>query len=507
MNASSSNTPLSIPLGGRIPDSPHGVSVSLPTLRDVIAYEEKEPQTMAKVRSGYPRFVRHPFIETLSERFLAVHDLDAGSVQPFFFAAPHAAQDALERLGEYRMDVQCFQFQSISTLVAARGSEAERLLAKYIQHTGTGLSSREAEERLMELEPTRQRFPEQKVMTGANERFRYLLHRWFAPAARSAILPCKSGMNAFYASFQAINQLQKPKHRRDWISVGWLYLDTMQILDAYLESGGRHHAFTDVANTEALLDFIQAEGHRIAGLVLEAPSNPLVQTPQIARISEACQQAGILTVMDPSLVSPRNVDLSPLCDIVCCSLTKYAVFEGDVMIGAVSVNLERPNGRELEEQLTVELTLAHARDLARLGASLEQAIDVLERINANTLKVAAYLESHRGVKHLHWAYADAFRDAYAAIARGPDRPGGVLTLDLARSLEQVYDCLPFAKGPSFGTEFTLVCPYIHLAHYDLLKSEAGRRCLDAAGIHGNMIRLSVGTEDPEVLIEQFERCL
>ncbi|MCU0252335.1 MAG: hypothetical protein MUE61_19240, partial [Vicinamibacterales bacterium] len=57
-------TPL--PLGSRIPGSPHAVSCSLPTMRDVIGYEEKDPVVCAQIDSGYPRFVVHPFVRRLA---------------------------------------------------------------------------------------------------------------------------------------------------------------------------------------------------------------------------------------------------------------------------------------------------------------------------------------------------------------------------------------------------------------------------------------------------------
>lgn len=51
-----------LPLGTPVPNSPHAVCVSLPTMEDVMGYEEKRPQTLAKIKSGYPRFLVHEFI-------------------------------------------------------------------------------------------------------------------------------------------------------------------------------------------------------------------------------------------------------------------------------------------------------------------------------------------------------------------------------------------------------------------------------------------------------------
>ncbi|HEX3728400.1 MAG TPA: hypothetical protein VHV47_01255, partial [Opitutaceae bacterium] len=58
-----------IPLGRPIPDSPHGVSCSLPTMRAVRGYEEKDPEITRHLTSGYPRFVVHPFARQLAAKF------------------------------------------------------------------------------------------------------------------------------------------------------------------------------------------------------------------------------------------------------------------------------------------------------------------------------------------------------------------------------------------------------------------------------------------------------
>jgi cystathionine gamma-synthase len=57
--------------------------------------------------------------------------------------------------------------------------------------------------------------------------------------------------------------------------------------------------------------------------------------------------------------------------------------------------------------------------------------------------------------------------------------------------------LSLSKGPSFGTEFSLACPYTLLAHYDELEWAEG------CGVSRNLIRFSVGTEGSEELIKRF----
>ena len=55
-------------LGQTVPNRDHAVCVSLPTVDDLIGYEEKRPDTLQSLQSGYPRFVKHPFLRKLIDR-------------------------------------------------------------------------------------------------------------------------------------------------------------------------------------------------------------------------------------------------------------------------------------------------------------------------------------------------------------------------------------------------------------------------------------------------------
>lgn len=67
--------------------------------------------------------------------------------------------------------------------------------------------------------------------------------------------------------------------------------------------------------------------------------------------------------------------------------------------------------------------------------------------------------------------------------------------------EQFFDTLPFYKGPSLGTNFTLASPYTILAHYYELDWAA------QYGVERNLIRVAVGLEDKEVLLQGFQEAL
>jgi len=86
-----------------------------------------------------------------------------------------------------------------------------------------------------------------------------------------------------------------------------------------------------------------------------------------------------------------------------------------------------------------------------------------------------------------------------------DAVGGMISVTFTEDFSRVYDHLNFAKGPSLGTEFTLLMPYVYLAHYDLISTRKGRELLAENGIPVNLLRISVGTENVDEIIDEFER--
>ena len=76
-----------------------------------------------------------------------------------------------------------------------------------------------------------------------------------------------------------------------------------------------------------------------------------------------------------------------------------------------------------------------------------------------------------------------------------------LTFTSLKASSAFFDSLPCYKGPSLGTNFTLACPYTILAHFTELEWAAG------FGVEEGLVRISVGTEDTDVLLRDFEVAL
>ena len=81
--------------------------------------------------------------------------------------------------------------------------------------------------------------------------------------------------------------------------------------------------------------------------------------------------------------------------------------------------------------------------------------------------------------------------------------GGLISFVLKnrKKSAKFFDQLEISKGPSLGTEFSLVCPYTMLAHYDELD------WAEACGVEKDLIRISCGGESEGELISRFQKAL
>ncbi|MDR2983089.1 MAG: PLP-dependent transferase [Puniceicoccales bacterium] len=492
-------------MGARIPGCEHSVIVSLPTMADVIGYEERAPETMDKVHTGYPRFVRHPFIAEAVIKLAEHAKLGARALYPLPSVA--TAQRIVELSGQQN-DYGIIETDGWVLLhLTPNDPQIAYNAAKLIQHMGVSISSRQAEDWLVahgyrdavESELLSDENPANAVAA--------TLAPLLSPAKSDDILLCRAGMNAFYAAFEATLAIQRPRGRNLWLQLGWLYADTTSILQKCLRPDESFVVLSNVLDQSAIEKFFAENGSRIAGVITEAPTNPLVRTADIVRLSEIAQRYGAVRIFDPSICGLTNVDLLPHCDILVNSLTKYAAHKGDVLAGAVALNPDSPYYSDLKAAATAAHSPAYSRDIARLAAQIGNMPTVSAQINKNTMRLASWLEGHSGVRRISWAYSSASAKNYSTIARGPEMPGCMISIELKKPVATFYDRLQTPKGPSFGTEFTLVSPYIYLAHYDKVSCREGRGNLLSCGIDPELIRISVGAEPYEKIESVFAEVL
>ncbi|CAO1635797.1 unnamed protein product [Parajaminaea phylloscopi] len=321
------------------------------------------------------------------------------------------------------------------------------------------------------------------------------------------------------------------------VCFGFPYTDTLKILQKW---GPGCHFFgqgddTELDDLEALLKETPTSSPPILALFCEFPSNPLLKSPDLARIRRLADEYGFLVVVDETIGNFLNVEVLPFADMVVSSLTK--VFSGDanVMGGSLVLN---PRGRFSAALRSVLVDGGEYEDtfwgvdaVFMERNSRDFAVRV-EKIDANAEALATMLHEEmmasqasdagkqviKGVyypKYVARRHYDACRrkvalpyssstEGQSAVTRRKEGGyGGLFSIIFTSMLasQAFYDALSCAKGPSLGTNFTLASPYTLLAHYTELD------WAKQFGVESTLVRVSTGLEDTQELVAMFRRAL
>lgn len=468
-------------LGQPLPHSTHAVSVALPRWQDVVGYEEKSPEVIRRLKSGYPRFVIHPLISEIARQF------DPAGLALPFPSARAAALAAGFVQHQTHGPVPVHSRNGIHAVTAS--AEAFPALKSFWQHTGLIVSTRLAEHWLSGQ-------PVHAASTDSHRDLRAQLAGFYDCSPEDVFL-APSGMAAQFAALQAV-MARTP--REPTVQLGFPYVDTLK-LQQKLGHGGilLHH----IDSIETELEAILAQ-RRIAGCFGEIPGNPLLGSADLRSITPLLRRYGVPLVADDVVATPFNVDLSGHADLIATSLTKFIVGTAEAMGGALICNPRSPHYSELkplvkaghEELLWTDDAAVLAREAVGFPARMQQH-------NSNGLLIAERLRAHPAVEKV-WYPKWEFSKAYEAVRR-PGGGYGALVTFLPRNAENtspgIYDRMRICKGPSLGTVFSLACPFTLLAHYTELE------WAESCGVSRYLIRLSVGLEDPGELWSRIDQAL
>ena len=255
------------PLGARLPDSPHAVISGLPTMEDVRGYEEQDPRVLNALKSGYPRFVVHEYVQRLIDFYLEREGLQGKFV--VLVDGRRAADDLLREIDGAIAKLEVDPGIYLVACDAANEVLAKRL-RKYVQHIGCAVYSRQAEDLLIRHGLLDGRFEEASVSGNVQDQVESTLAGQIGCRA-SDVLLASCGMNAFYAGFRAVQEFQRTRGRTAWIQLGWLYLDSGCVLQEFLGNGETlEHAY-DVFDVDSILARIESYGTSLAAVVVECP--------------------------------------------------------------------------------------------------------------------------------------------------------------------------------------------------------------------------------------------
>ena len=458
--------------------------MSLPTWEAVIGYEESDPAVVGKMRSGYPRFFLHP----ITAGYLgALEGEYAGEGERLMAysstgAARRAASFVRQRTG---LSGRVIESEVALLVVPEEGYQAAR---DYWRHTGELISSRQAEDL--------QRGKVADSSRGAE--FRRLLAGVMEVKEQDAFF-FESGMAAIFALYRAVTA-RRPGLQT--LQLCFPYVDALKVQEHF----GAGVDFVNSPRGAALDQSLAAiRQGSYAAVFCEVPSNPLLHTVSLADVAEACRASHTPLLVDDTVCSHLNIDALSHADAVSTSLTKWVSGVGDVLAGAVRLNHSSPLAQELRSELEDEVPggcRLYPRDAEVLAANASDFELRVSQCNDNGRAVAEFLDGHPAVAQV-WYPSLVDRGEYEALQRPGAGYGGLMsfTLKVPERTPELYKAMRFSKGPSLGTDYSLLCPYTLLAHYTEIP------WANECGVATELLRLSVGREPVEDLLVRLDEAL
>lgn len=282
-----------------------------------------------------------------------------------------------------------------------------------------------------------------------------------------------------------------------------LYGGTYRLLRRVFEPWGLQVDFVDTTDPAC----VEAAFRPTTRLVwVETPSNPLLQVSPIAALADLAHSRGALLVVDNTFATPylqRPLEME--ADIVVHSATKYLGGHSDVVMGALMLNRA-----DLHDKLRFLQNAVGAvpgpMDAFLVLRGVKTLPLRMQKHSENALKIAEFLATHPKVTKVY--YPGLLTHPQYLLAKQQMRlPGGMLSFEVkvasVEELEGFWRALQiFTLAESLGGVESLINHPATMTHASIPEEQRL-----ALGITPGLLRLSVGVEDPDDLIEDLKNAL
>ncbi|MBV8388964.1 MAG: cystathionine gamma-synthase [Mucilaginibacter sp.] len=310
-------------------------------------------------------------------------------------------------------------------------------------------------------------------------------------------LAFSSGMGAT----DAVMKLLKPGD--EVITGNDLYGGSYRMFTKIFANYGIKFHFLDLSKPEIINDYVN-ENTKLVWI--ETPSNPTMQVIDIEKVAAITKTKGLMLVVDNTFASPylqNPIDMG--ATIVMHSVTKYIGGHSDVVMGALMMNDE-----DLYKRLWFVYNACGATPGPMDSFLVLRGIKTLHlRMRAhceNGRKVAEFLKTHPRVDKIYWP---GFTDhPNHDIAKKQMRDfGGMISItlkgaDLKETFRVASSFKVFSLAESLGGVESLINHPVTMTHASIPKEER-----EKAGVVDNLLRLSVGVEDIDDLIDDLKQAL
>jgi methionine-gamma-lyase len=258
------------------------------------------------------------------------------------------------------------------------------------------------------------------------------------------------------------------------------------------------HVEADLAGIEHLVS------PRTKALYVETPTNPTLRLVDLRKAVEFATEWGLISIIDNTFASPvlqKPLDIG--FNLVVHSASKYLAGHSDVIAGAAAgsatlISAVRENVIQLGGSMDPEAAFLLIRGIKTLEVRMERQCK-------NAMAVAKFLSKHSKVARVHYPGLPSHPD-HSLAKRQMRAFGAMMAFDLKGGLPAARRFCDrvrvFLLAASLGGVESLVVLPIYTSHYKMSTAE-----LRGAGVEPGTVRVSVGLEDPDDLIEDLRQAL
>ncbi len=304
----------------------------------------------------------------------------------------------------------------------------------------------------------------------------------------------------FASGMSAINTLMALLKKGDHIIASKdVYGGTFRLFDKVLIDFGFEFSWVDTSHLDEIKGAIQKNTKMV---YIETPTNPLMKLVDLRAVSKICKKKKMIHVVDNTFMTPyfqRPLDLG--ADIVVHSTTKYLNGHSDSLGGVIVTSSEKYAGRIKFVQNSAGAILSPFESWLVLRGIKTLPLR-MERHDYSGRKIANFLSKHKKVKKVF--YPGLKRNPQYELAKKQMKGfGGMVTFDVGsyKNAKKFFEALRLcALAGSLGGVETLISHPATMTHASIPLKER-----EKLGITDGLIRISVGIENVEDLIEDLER--
>ncbi|AMQ05639.1 MULTISPECIES: bifunctional cystathionine gamma-lyase/homocysteine desulfhydrase [Sporosarcina] len=280
-----------------------------------------------------------------------------------------------------------------------------------------------------------------------------------------------------------------------------VYGGTYRVITKVLNRFGISATFVDSSDITKVDEAIK---ENTKAIFLESPTNPLLKITDIEAVTKLAKEKGLLTIVDNTFMTPYfQQPIAQGADIVLHSATKYIGGHSDVVAGLVVVATEKLAEDLHFIQNSVGAILGPQdswlliRGIKTLGLRMEEH-------NVNAQKIAEFLDGHAAVGKVYYPGLKT-HPGRELMTRQATGFGGMISFDVGsekKADELLAKLRYFTLAESLGAVESLISIPARMTHASIPRE---RRL--QLGITDGLVRISVGIEDVEDLLEDLAKAL